>query len=349
MLTIPTRYADTGKRFSGGFGEILVLHDSFLDRDVVLKILKNVTDQDQLQAEVVSMSEIHSKHVLQIYDLILDEKGVLGIIEEFVPGEDLTQQSSEPYSADTFMRLAYQIASGLCDIHKHDIVHRDVKLNNMKFDSEGIIKLFDFGLSCVNEEHVTTASRGTLVYGAPELYTPPLRIDKTVDVYAFGISCWLLVTDNLPGVLLETPPQRSARAPSISTVARDLPTTVASILDRSTSPNPEDRPSMADIRDAISKQLLFGRHRAWITGGHELTTPGQAVAIGSDRVGKIVIAYDGFRFYVRSIEGSVYVNNQMLSLDEELPGSSVITIGEPHLGPHRTFLEFNVSHPVLAI
>jgi serine/threonine protein kinase len=350
MLKIPDRYGKTGKTFSGGYGEVHVLHDSFLDREVVLKIIKDVSDRDQLQTEVVLMSEIHSKHVLRIYDLILDDKGVLGIIEEYIPGKDLTQHFAENvYTPDSFMKLAYQIASGLCDVHKHDIVHRDVKLNNMKLDSEGIIKLFDFGLSCVNNEHITIVARGTMAYRAPELYTPPLKIENPVDVYAFGISCWLLVTDKLPNALLEIPPQKSISAPSISIAASDLPSPVVDILDRSLAPNPTDRPSMAEIRDVISKQLLYGRHRAWITGGHKLETAGQAVAIGSSPTGKIIIAYDGFCFFVRSVEGHVYVNNKMLSPNDELPGSSVITIGPQSNGPNRTFLEFNVSHPVLAL
>lgn len=349
MITIPSRYIDTGKRFSGGYGEIAVLHDSFLDRDVVLKVIHDVADRDQLQAELISMSEIRSKHVLQIYDLLLDEDGVLGIIEEYVPGADLTAVSTDkPYATGDFLRLAYQIASGLCDIHAHDIVHRDIKLNNMKFDSEGIVKLFDFGLSCESDEHVTTASRGTFVYRAPELYSPPITIQKAVDVYAFGIACWLLVTDKLPHVLFETPPQSSARVPSISSIASNLPAGVIEILDRSLSPTPEDRPSMAEIRDTIRQHLLFGQHRAWITGGHEVKTVGQVVSIGATH-GKIFISYDGLRFLVRKIEGSVYVNNQSLSPGMELPGSSVITIGAPELGASRTFLEFNVSHPALTL
>jgi len=106
---------------------------------------------------------------------------------------------------------------------------------------------------------------------------------------------------------------------------------------------------MSQVRDAIGRHLLFGRHRAWLTGGHQISAPSQSVTVGSNVVGKITIAYVGIRFYVAAISGDVFINNRTLAVGDELPGSCVITIGGDGLGPMRSFVQFNVSHPEIIL
>jgi serine/threonine-protein kinase len=102
-------------------------------------------------------------------------------------------------------------------LQEKKVVNRDIKLSNMKISAEGLVKLFDFGLSSDDGSHVTATSRGTAVYRAPELYKTPALVSKPCDGYAFGICCWALLTNSMPKVLVELPPQKSARAPSIRT------------------------------------------------------------------------------------------------------------------------------------
>lgn len=352
-IAIPDRYTETGKKFRGGFGEVVVLHDSLLDRDVALKVIHSAGDEDQLRNEINAMSEVYSKHVLRIYDLILDESSsVTGVIEEFLPGTDLTTFSeTEAYDPRRFLRAAYQIASGIADIHARGLVHRDIKLNNMKTDAEGLIKLFDFGLSCAADDHETVASRATLVYAAPEYYDPPLVITHAVDTYAFGVCCWLLVIprDKLPAPLIDRPPLKSGPAPSLASIAGGLSPELVGLLDSTLHKNPTLRPPMGMVRDEIARHLLRGQHRAWLSGGYVLNTPGQTVYVGNDTVGKITVHYDGLRFTVVSLTGHAYVNNRLLNVGSELPGSCVITIGHSGMGPQRTFVEFNVSHPEVVL
>ncbi len=350
-LRVPARYKDTSKHFQGGFGEVRILHDQFLDRMVALKTIQNATDADQLKNEVISISEIRSKNVVEIYDLVFDSEGGLqGIIEEYLSGDDLTDFAQKTrYDQKQYLTTIFQIASGIADIHGHGLVHRDIKLNNMKKDSEGIVKLFDFGLSCAGSDHKTVGGRGTKIYAAPELYSPPLDIERSLDTYAFGACCWALGTTKIPSQLTETPPQQSSRAPSILAIDKKLPPDLVRILDSTLDPSPAGRPSMSQVRDAIGRHLLFGRHRAWLTGGHQISAPSQSVTVGSNVVGKITIAYDGIRFYVAAISGDVFINNRTLAVGDELPGSCVITIGGDGLGPMRSFVQFNVSHPEIIL
>src|SRR4051812_23703359 len=87
---LPKRY-EKGKSgsLSGGFGVVEKVHDTFLDRTVVLKSMQDSDDNDQLLQEIKAIAAARSRHVVEIYDVILDKAGnVAGIIIEYLPGRD---------------------------------------------------------------------------------------------------------------------------------------------------------------------------------------------------------------------------------------------------------------------
>lgn len=145
-LKLPRRYKPNGTSLDGGMSTAIVCQDQHLDRPVLVKSLAPGTDKRRLLDEIQALQIIRSKHVVQIYDLIWNGAGeIVGIVEEFLPGEDLTKVSP-PSNELEFLRLAYPIAEGIADIHAHGRVHRDIKRQNMKFDAESCLKIFDFGL-----------------------------------------------------------------------------------------------------------------------------------------------------------------------------------------------------------
>ena len=295
------------------------------------------------------------KHVVEVYDIILDaDNAVTAVVLEYVAGDDLTEYAEALEEDSEYLKTLYQIASGIADMHQCGKIHRDIKPNNMKHDAEGIVKIFDFGLCKDDDTNASTMhGRGTDGYRAPELYAaPPAPYTKAVDTYAFGVLSWWLLEGELPQELWDRPPQENAQVPSISTSSTSLPTEIVEIIDSTLRVNPEARPSMANVRDVLAQRLLFGRHRAHLsTGQHEydLDTPGQGVTINIAGTGSIVIRYDGLRFVVASVSGKVFVNNSMVTAGRVLPGSSVITIGATSLGPRRTFVTFDISHPEVVL
>src|SRR5580700_6672658 len=103
--------------------DTIVCTDTHLEREVVVKTLKPGADAKRILDELSALEAIRSKHVVQIYDVIRDAKGnVVAIIEEYLPGKDLTEISIPKNSAE-FLRLAYPIAEGIADIHAHKRVH----------------------------------------------------------------------------------------------------------------------------------------------------------------------------------------------------------------------------------
>jgi len=125
--------------------EALLCRDAHLDRPVVVKTLQDGTDPKRILDELAALQAIRSKHVVQLYDVIRDKAGaVVAIVEEYIPGKDLTK-APKPNTPEELLRLIYPIAEGIADVHAHKRVHRDIKRQNMKYDAEGCLKIFDFG------------------------------------------------------------------------------------------------------------------------------------------------------------------------------------------------------------
>jgi len=229
--SIPARYKFSGTVLSGGQGDVYVCTDQNLDRSVAIKFIQDIDEIDRLYEEISALQSLRSSHVVDLYDIIptgTDKK--IGLAEEFVGGDDLNSivqdpSAKEKVDAAAYIKTIYQIARGISDIHGAGIIHRDIKLNNMKFDDEGLVKIFDFGLvKVVGPKAKTKGFKGTFGYAAPELYAAgddTVVIDQPVDVYAFGASAWLLATGDLPDEMKQTPPLPVPN--SILSVRSDLP------------------------------------------------------------------------------------------------------------------------------
>lgn len=346
-MNLPTRFTVIGPVGKGGFGQVTRCHDSVLNRDVVVKQVLNLADLPRLIDEVVALQGAKSKHVVEMYDLIVDgTSSEFAIVEEWLPGDELTSFKFNPTDLNSFYRVAYQICVGLTDIHARNVVHRDLKTNNMKYDAEGYLRIFDFGISKIGPLPAGTVSvTGTPGYMAPELFKFPFLIDKPVDIYAFGALAFQLVTMLPPPCAqpFPIPPTSLATNDSIST--KGLPHgAVSALIDRCLELLPQDRPTAVELRDAIARHLLFGKHRAVLTNGStklELSEIGKSIRArhGSHEV---VIGYDGYTFTVASVAGDVFVNNHPAVVGMQLNAAHVLTLAQIGI---RRFVTFDVSHP----
>src|SRR5882724_6258140 len=132
---LPARYQQNSKSLStGGYGSGQKVKDTFLGRNVLFKRMHNAAHNEQLETEIRALSKVRSRPVVEIYDVIHDKHGkVEGIIIELLPGSDFTQFHKQyPENIGGYLRALYQIACALTDLHAADIVHRDVKPENMR-------------------------------------------------------------------------------------------------------------------------------------------------------------------------------------------------------------------------
>ncbi len=198
----------------GGMGEVYLAEDTRLGRNVALKILRSdfFDDADRLNRfirEAKTAAKISHANVMAIYDLgrTTDEESgrdISYIVMENVTGQTLTDYLiSRNLSNNELLRLAEKIAAGLSAAHRLNIVHRDIKPDNIKIDDTGEIKILDFGLAKPldmifgekDNDMTDTASNeltqegkimGTVAYMSPEQARGG-PVDTRSDIFSFGI------------------------------------------------------------------------------------------------------------------------------------------------------------------
>jgi serine/threonine-protein kinase len=316
----------------------------------------------QLQNEIRGLSKARSRHVVEIYDVLQDENSdITGIIIERLRGRDFStfheQAASNPHD---FLKVLYQVATALKDIHAVGIIHRDLKLDNFKESSSGVVKLFDFGISSPGGGYQTKENKGTLVYAAPELYVAGATITPEMDIYAFGACAWALASPKFPPVLKEMPPQQSAACPSISAVmptypshADDLHAEVVTLIDACLNPNPKARPTAETLSSVLGRHLVRNRHRGLFIQGKfkvvELSAGQPPVNLKIDGLGEITVVYDGLIFLVKQVSGSVRINNVPVAAGDVLHQACLLSFGDSSLGSGQQWVTFFASHPEVVL
>lgn len=347
---LPARYVNTGESDSGGFGHVAFYKDTHLDRKVAIKSIKETSEQHRIIDELNALMQLRSKHVVQVFDRVIEDDDSMLIIEEFIAGEDLpiVEESQENY-----LKTIWQIASGIADIHSVGVIHRDIKPNNMKVDKEGIVKIFDFGLSRnEGEDAKTKGFKGTFCYAAPELKSSGIvEFSRAIDVYAFGITAIELSGLALPDELFSITPQPLPYG-FLNNLPFKLPSDLISILISCLAFNPDNRPLMIEVRDKIARYLLKDKHQALAVyngKAYVFNCDNRSASLNLPGIGNLTIQYDGLKFFVSTAEDEVFINNLSVTIGQEIPSSSVITLGNPERGLNRKFVTFDVSNPEIVL
>ena len=350
-MALPVRYKPISPPFAGGMGAVIPCQDAVLDRNVAIKVIQDTVNRRRMMDELKALLKMRSKHVVQVFDVIqLDHD--LGIVQEFIEGADLFDRSSAPTSTVELYKILWQIASGISDIHGVGVIHRDIKPNNMKIDSEGVVKIFDFGLARSDGPAASTVGFvGTRGFAAPELYAASAKFTMAVDTYAFGASALFLAAKRLPADLMAQPPTLSGASYFSSTPITIAPE-ITKILDSCLAERPQDRPAMSAVRDLLARHVLFDRHQALLVFQGKpsyVNAVSRSVKLNLPLMGQIEIKYDGLDFRVSALGGDVYVNNQRLVVGNALPGSCVVSLGAPDQGMRRTHVTFDLSNPEIVL
>jgi eukaryotic-like serine/threonine-protein kinase len=344
-MLIEKRYKALSNYAKGGMGEVLLCEDIHLQRQVVLKHLQPGVEARRLLDEQKSLCKVRSKHVVQLYDIVsLSNNGVQypAIVLEFIDGKTLEVGSFSPNY--DYLNVIWQISCGLAEIHAYNIIHRDIKPENIKIDSEGVVKILDFGLSRKNTDAATRSIIGTPVFMAPELWgDKTIAFDSSIDVFAYGVTCLALISEKVLPSLNSYPPSQPSWA-EFSTVFQAIPVEIIRILHQCLSINKGDRPTMQDVRNLLSKQLLKDKHRATVVLNgvtNTLDCNNRKISLNA-KIGNLTIEYNGLDFKVTKVSGAVSINNTSVVVGTVVPGCCVLTFGSSGA---RTFVTFDVSNP----
>jgi len=198
----------------GAFAEVYRVRHRFLGRQA-MKVFKsvgmNLNEIEEMLSEAIILSRIGHPNIVRVFDADVAQtiNGTCGFFTmEYVAGGSLEQfwksYGNQFIPAGTVVEIMRQICRGLAVAHGDDppIVHRDIKPQNILigYDGTGIrARVTDFGLAKhVNPLTMMASARGTRCFKAPEVFRDPTSDSRSGDVWALGMTMYLLLTDRLP-------------------------------------------------------------------------------------------------------------------------------------------------------
>ena len=248
---------------SGGMGVIYKAYDKRLDRHIAIKFLpaslnKDSQTRQRFLAEARAASQLDHPNICVIYDVGETADGQLYIIMPCYEGETLAKRCSRgPLPRQDAVDIALKIAEGLASAHAHDIVHRDVKPANIMLTHDGGVKILDFGIAKVSNNHLTQTgmSIGTLAYMSPEQLRGE-EVDVRTDVWSLGVVFYELLTgqkafpSNALPEILRTVLDEDSPIPQILSI--NLPQPLYHVLQHALSRDLQQRfASMVDMHEAL--------------------------------------------------------------------------------------------------
>lgn len=241
----------------GGMGLVYRAFDRQLNREVAIKTVTEgfAGDQEMLQRfyrEAAKTGALKHQNIVIVYDLG-EQDGFPYIVMEYLSGDPLDRiiQSGQPQPLAFKLKIIEQVCYALGYAHRNDVIHRDVKPANVIVQSDGVVKLLDFGIARQEKTdgHLTRTGHviGTIQYMAPERLKNAV-FDGRSDIFSVGVMMFQLLTGQLPfsGEYSIVQKILSEKHPPLSQFLDKYPPVLDSILDRSLAKNPEDRYSTAD-------------------------------------------------------------------------------------------------------
>ncbi|HSD96742.1 MAG TPA: serine/threonine-protein kinase [Sulfuricaulis sp.] len=200
------RYLTLSRVGVGGMGVVYRAHDTELNRTVALKVLppqlcKHTEYLKRFRTEAQAQARLNSPHIITLYELMEHSAGEI-LVLEYVEGETLENRLRHygPMSVSEAIRIFDQALRGVEHIHQMGVVHRDLKPSNIFITRDGAIKLMDFGVARLMDNHDPSQNGtmvGTLLYISPEQINGR-ETDYRSDIYTLGVSLFEAVTGRLP-------------------------------------------------------------------------------------------------------------------------------------------------------
>lgn len=272
---------------SGGMGAVWSGYDRRLDRRVAIKLMRATAapaagsgnpesaalaeaadaDRERFLREIRTTARLELPGIPAVYDFGIEgSTGRIYLVMQLVYGQTLAElidsrdHAADPCPVSWAAAIAAQVAATLVDVHRVDVVHRDIKPTNLMVTDGGLVKVLDFGVAVLRgASALPKLTQIGLTVGSPP-YMPPEQVlgnpvGPAADVYALGCVLYETLTGRVP--FIETanrsyqdhhinsaaPSARAARAD----VAADLDELIAAMLAK----RPSDRPTAAAVYETL--------------------------------------------------------------------------------------------------
>lgn len=201
---IGDRYEILEKVGSGGMADVFRAKCHRLNRFVAIKILKQEYSEDtkfvtKFRGEAQAVASMSHPNIVSIYD-VGEENGMYYIVMELIDGITLKKYIEEKgkLTVKEAVGISLQIANGLDAAHRNNIIHRDVKPQNILIARDGTAKVTDFGIAkAASSNTITANAMGSVHYISPEQARGGYSDEKS-DVYSLGVTMYEMLCGSLP-------------------------------------------------------------------------------------------------------------------------------------------------------
>ena len=198
---------------SGGMGAVFLARDPRLDRLVAIKktkipvnIAKDVHTEvvQRFYREARAVANLNHPNIVTVYELGEDsDTKECYMVMEYLEGKSLEKMLEEQkyLSVSIALKIGIQVCEALAYMHQKQLVHRDIKPGNLIYCDSGMLKLTDFGLVRMDDKlDLTRAGTllGSVLYMSPEQIENPKNVDHRVDMYAFGVTMYQILSGEFP-------------------------------------------------------------------------------------------------------------------------------------------------------
>ena len=270
---IAERYTIIKSLGEGGMADVYLAVDTILNREVAVKVLRGELSNDpvtllRFQREANAASKLNHPNVVQVYD-VGESAGRHYIVMEHVRGRTLKQliQLRGALHKEEAVNIMKQIVAAVMNAHENNIIHRDIKPQNIMVKDDGTIKITDFGIALAHDAVQLTQSDsvlGSAHYLAPET-TRGEPATNQIDIYAMGIVFYELLTGDVP-FRGDNPVQiamkhLSEEIPSVREFNPTLPQSIENIIVKATVKNRAQRykkssEMLEDLNECLNEERM---------------------------------------------------------------------------------------------
>ena len=269
----------------GGMATVQLAFDTRLERNVAVKLLAEHLAEDasfvsRFRREALAAARLVHPNIVQVFDFGSDSRtGRQFIVMEYVDGHSCAEllRDNGPMSPRDAVEILTQACRGLDYAHRNGVVHRDVKPGNLMVNTDGVVKLADFGIAKAAEQSDITkvgSVLGTAAYLSPEQARGE-KAGPSSDMYALGVVSYQLMAGHLPYEAASLTDlarlQDSGPPPRLSDEVRDVPPTLAAAVARALARDPANRyEDAAEMEDALRDGLAGVGHTEDLDATHML-------------------------------------------------------------------------------
>ncbi|MDR3078085.1 MAG: protein kinase [Planctomycetota bacterium] len=251
----------------GGMGTIFRASERETGRAAAVKILhreqaENSEFVERFIQEARAAARLSHPNIVKVHNVGKTNNGRYYYTMELVRGTSLAQHIGE-LPAPEAARMFLEVADALEHAHRHGIIHRDIKPDNILVDQDGEPKLTDLGIAILDKSDMTGSGSGQ-VLGTPHYMSPEQAagrdITPSTDIYSLGATFYHVFSGRPPldGETAEEIMIKQVREipPPLAAAAEDIPPELARVVDRALAKSPGDRqPDAAALRDDIARAI----------------------------------------------------------------------------------------------